>query len=148
MAASNPIVVSKSLTTIKLDHLRAGDDAESKKLLRACQDQGFFYLDLSSDPELCALWEGMVARMKHYFNQSLDVKMQDARNSDNYGQVYYQCDLLVYQSLTNLSSYLPVGTEVGSKPETKDGYETLKVFHRPLGSLYAAPKPVDPELLL
>lgn len=25
-------------------------------------------------------------------------------------------------------SYLPVGTEVGSKPETKDGYETLKVY--------------------
>jgi hypothetical protein len=85
MAASNPIIVSKSLTTISLDRLRAGDDAESKKLLSACQGQGFFYLDLSSDPELCELWEGMLARMKDYFGQPLDVKMQDARNSDNYG---------------------------------------------------------------
>lgn len=85
MAASDPIIVSKSLTTISLDRLRNGEDAESKKLLRACQSQGFFYLDLSSDPELCALWEGMLARMKDYFNQSLEVKMQDARNSDTYG---------------------------------------------------------------
>lgn len=85
MAISNPIIVSKSLTTISLDRLRAGDDAESKKLLSACQGQGFFYLDLSTDPELCALWEGMLARMKDYFDQPLEVKMQDARNSDNYG---------------------------------------------------------------
>lgn len=85
MAAEGPIFVSKSLTTISLDRLRAGDDAESHKLLGACQDQGFFYLDMNSDSELCALWEGMLARMKNYFDQPLDVKMQDSRNSDTYG---------------------------------------------------------------
>jgi isopenicillin N synthase-like dioxygenase len=84
-AANDSIIVSKSLTTISLDGLRNRDDGESKKLLSACQEQGFFYLDLSSDPELCVLWEGMLARMKEYFDQPVDIKMQDARNSDNYG---------------------------------------------------------------
>lgn len=85
MATSDPIIVSTSLPTIYLDLLRAGNDTESKKLLSACRNQGFFYLDLNSDLELCKLWEGMLVRMKHYFEQSLEVKMQDARGSDNYG---------------------------------------------------------------
>ena len=85
MATSDPIIVSTSLPTIYLDLLRAGDDTESKKLLSACRNQGFFYLDLNSDLELCKLWEGMLVRMKHYFEQPLEVKMQDARGSDNYG---------------------------------------------------------------
>nr|POF02156.1 oxidoreductase vrti [Quercus suber] len=108
MAASDSVIVSKSLTTVSLDGLRAGNETENKKLLGACRTQGFFYLDLSSDVELCAAWEAMLARSKDYFEQPLDVKMQDARSSDNYG-------------------YLPVGTEPGSKPKTRDGYETLKV---------------------
>jgi len=90
MAANESIIVSKTLTTISFDRLRGGDDTESQKLLAACQGQGFFYLDLSSDPELCALWEGMLARMKNYFDQPLDVKMQDSRNSDNYGYIHSQ----------------------------------------------------------
>jgi hypothetical protein len=51
----------------------------------------------------------------------------------------------VDQVLTNLSSYLPVGTEVGSKPETKDGYETLKVYCPLSKSLDTLLKPVDPD---
>jgi isopenicillin N synthase-like dioxygenase len=85
MATSDPIIVSKSLPTIHLDLLRAENDTESKKLLSACQSYGFFYLDLTSDPELCKLWQDMLAIMKHYFEQSLEVKMQDARGDDNYG---------------------------------------------------------------
>ena len=85
MAITEPIIVSKSLPTIHLDLLRAENDTESKKLLSACRIQGFFYLDLTSDPELCKLWEGMLARMKDYFEQPLEVKMQDARGSHNYG---------------------------------------------------------------
>ena len=85
MAITEPIIVSKSLPTIHLDLLRAENDTESKKLLSAGRIQGFFYLDLTSDPELCKLWEGMVARMKDYFEQPLEVKMQDARGSHNYG---------------------------------------------------------------
>jgi len=85
MATSEPIIVSKSLPTIHLDLLRAENDAESKKLLTVCRTLGFFYLDLTSDPELCKQWKDMLATMKHYFEQSLEVKMQDARGSDNYG---------------------------------------------------------------
>lgn len=85
MATSNPIIVSKTLPTIYLDLLRAENDTESKNLISACRNYGFFYLDLTSDKELCKLWDDMLAIMKHYFEQSLDVKMQDARRSDNYG---------------------------------------------------------------
>jgi len=85
MATSEPIVVSRSLPTIHLDLLRAENDTESKKLLNACRTQGFFYLDLTSDSELCKQWEDMLEVMKQYFEQSLEVKMQDARKSDNYG---------------------------------------------------------------
>ena len=85
MAASDPIVVARSLPTIHLDLLRAEDDTESKRLLSACQSYGFFYLNLTSDPELCKQWEDMLVRMKHYFEQSLEVKMQDARGDDNHG---------------------------------------------------------------
>lgn len=85
MATSEPIIVSKSLPTLYLDLLRADNDAESKKLLSACRRQGFFYLDLTSDSELCEQWGYILAGMKHYFEQPLEVKMQDARGSDNYG---------------------------------------------------------------
>jgi hypothetical protein len=55
----------------------------------------------------------------------------------------------VDQVLMNLSSYLPVGTEVGtevgSKPETKDGYETLKVYYPRSKSLDTLLKPVNPD---
>lgn len=85
MDNSAPIVVAESLPTIDLDLLRADNDTESKKLLSACRSYGFFYLNMTSDPELCKLWEDMLAIMKNYFEQPLEVKMQDARGSDNYG---------------------------------------------------------------
>jgi isopenicillin N synthase-like dioxygenase len=85
MFIGEPNIVSTSLPTIHLDLLRAENVTESKKLLNACRTQGFFYLDLTSDPELCKLWEGMLSRMKDYFEQPLEVKMQDARGSHNYG---------------------------------------------------------------
>ncbi|KAF2462903.1 Clavaminate synthase-like protein [Lindgomyces ingoldianus] len=107
-AKASPLL---TLPTIRLNHLRSGDAAESKKLIGACRNCGFFYLDLSSDDILCRQWEEMLASMKDYFGQPLDVKMQDARQSDNYG-------------------YEPQGTQVGPWPETVDGYETLKISRR------------------
>ncbi|KAF2241165.1 Clavaminate synthase-like protein [Trematosphaeria pertusa] len=100
-----------TLPTIRLDHLRSGDTSESKKLIDACRNWGFFYLDLTSDDVLCRQWEEMLVAMKDYFEQPLDVKMQDARQSDNYG-------------------YEPQGTEVGPRPDTVDGYESLKISRR------------------
>ncbi|XPT00036.1 hypothetical protein M3J09_009198 [Ascochyta lentis] len=111
MATSDPVVVSRSLPTIHLDLLRSGDDEESMKLLNACRTQGFFYLDLSSDSELCKQWKDMLSVMKDYFEQPLEIKMQDAQGSDNHG-------------------YEPIGTEEGPKPKTRDGYESLKISRR------------------
>lgn len=85
MAISESIIVSKSLPTIHLDLLRANDTQESKNLLNACRSHGFFYLDLNSDPELCNLWKKMLQNIAQYFNQPLDIKMRDARGSDNFG---------------------------------------------------------------
>ncbi|KAF5879291.1 putative 2og-fe oxygenase family protein [Botrytis fragariae] len=78
MAITDPIVISKSLPTIYLDLLRASNEAQSKKLLDACRNYGFFYLDLTSDSELCKLWDEMLLVMKYYFEQPLKIKMQDA----------------------------------------------------------------------
>lgn len=85
MATNESIAVAKSLPTIDLNLLRAGDDTESKNLLSACRSHGFFYLNLTSDPKLLKLWEDMLTIVKQYFEQPLEVKMQDARGSDNYG---------------------------------------------------------------
>ncbi|KAH7371054.1 hypothetical protein BKA66DRAFT_536042 [Pyrenochaeta sp. MPI-SDFR-AT-0127] len=104
-------VDESNLPTVRLDQLRAGNNAESKKLLEACRIHGFFYLDLTSDPKLCNDWEELLAIMKQYFNQPLDIKMQDARGSDNTG-------------------YEPSGTEVGPKAGTRDGYESVKFSRR------------------
>ncbi|KAF2713298.1 Clavaminate synthase-like protein [Pleomassaria siparia CBS 279.74] len=111
MPIKDSIVVSSTLPTLRLDLLRAGDDAESKRLLGACRTQGFFYLDLTSDAILCRQWKDMLGVMKQYFEQPLEVKMQDAYGSDNHG-------------------YEPMGTEEGPKPKTRDGYESLKISRR------------------
>lgn len=85
MAGTESFIVSKSLPTIHLDLLRAEDAKESANLLEACRSHGFFYLDLNSDAELCELWEEMLPIIAQYFEQPLEVKMQDARSSDNFG---------------------------------------------------------------
>ncbi|KAK6611105.1 gibberellin 20-oxidase [Botrytis cinerea] len=61
--------------------------------------------------KLCKLWDEMLLVMKYYFEQSLKIKMQDARGDDNFG-------------------YEGMGTEEGPKPKTRDGYESLKISRR------------------
>ena len=88
MATNNCPVVVRSLPTLDLD-LRTSFGLEiaskAKKLLNACQTHGFFYLGLTSDPTLRQYREEVQAVMKHYFEQPLEVKMRDARGSDNTG---------------------------------------------------------------
>lgn len=45
------------------------------------------------------------------------------------GKLIFADDSRLNWVIISLPSYLPVGTEPGSKPETKDGYETLKVYY-------------------
>jgi hypothetical protein len=81
----------------------------------------------------------MLSRMKDYFEQPLEVKMQDARGSHNYGWVHFhRSQLRFLLSVPDRSSYIPVGTEPGPKPETKDGYETLKAWY----TLLQSPQPI------
>ncbi|TGO68212.1 hypothetical protein BOTNAR_0028g00250 [Botryotinia narcissicola] len=104
MAITDPIVVSKSLPTIYLDLLRAENEAEGK-------NYGFFYLDSTSDPELCKLCDEMLLVMKYHFEPSLEVKKQDSRGDDNFG-------------------YEVMGTKECPKPKTRDGCESLKISCR------------------
>lgn len=111
MTTVNQPVLSSTLPTLRLDLLQAEDINEGRKLLEACRSHGFFYLDLTSDKKMCQYWDKMLAMMKLYFEQPLDVKMKDARGSDN-------------------SGYEPMGTEVGPFGMTRDGYESLKISRR------------------
>ncbi|KAJ8121786.1 hypothetical protein O1611_g10011 [Lasiodiplodia mahajangana] len=111
MAANGDPVLSTTLPTLRLDLLRDGNWEESKRLFEACRAYGFFYLDLRSDPAICRLWEEMLVVAREYFEQPLEVKMQDARGSDNTG-------------------YGAKGHEVGPQPATVDGYEFLKISRR------------------
>ncbi|KAJ6021298.1 hypothetical protein N7540_006802 [Penicillium herquei] len=70
-------VVAKFLPTIHLDILRNGNAAESKKLLRAYQTEGFSYLDLTSDAELCKQWEDLLLVMKQYFTQPIEISRRE-----------------------------------------------------------------------
>lgn len=126
MAITEPILVAESLPTIELDLLRADNETENKRLLGVCQNYGFFYLNMTSDPELCQLWEDMLSIMKEYFEQPLDIKMQDARNDDNFGYVTSPNPFCIISTIDH-PSYEPMGTEEGPKPKTRDGYESLKV---------------------
>jgi hypothetical protein len=85
MAAKDQPMDESPLLTLRLDLLQAGNKEESKKLFEACCTHGFLYLDLTSDPTLCCYWEEMLAVMKQYFKQPLEVKMRDACGSDNRG---------------------------------------------------------------
>lgn len=85
MTPVNKPVLSTTLPTLRLDLLRAEDLTERKKLLSACHSHGFFYLDLTSDQQMTQNWDEMLAVMKQYFEQPLEVKMEDARGSDNTG---------------------------------------------------------------
>ncbi|KAK9481517.1 hypothetical protein V1527DRAFT_516533 [Lipomyces starkeyi] len=99
-------VGSRSLPTLHLDLLRTGNAAESKKLLYACQTQGFFYLDLTSDAEVCQQWEDLLLVIK-------------------------ECRAVFGPGLLTCRwRYEPIGTEEGPKPRTRDGYESLKISRR------------------
>ncbi|KAI8624703.1 Clavaminate synthase-like protein [Xylariaceae sp. FL1651] len=111
MAAKGDPVLSATLPALRLDLLRDRKGEESKRLFDACRVYGFFYLDLTSDPAICRIWEEMLVVAKEYFEQPLEVKMHDARGSDNTG-------------------YGAKGQEVGPQPATVDGYEFLKISRR------------------
>ena len=74
-----------ALSVIDWGRLKSGDVNEGARLLSACDDQGFFYLDLSSEPSFLHDHKSVLHFMDQYFHQGLADKMKDDRQSDTHG---------------------------------------------------------------
>lgn len=75
------------LPTISFSSLTARDPNELKKLLKACEGVGFFYLDLrgAASKNVLQDWRSVLDFMELYFGQDLAAKMLDDRMSDTHG---------------------------------------------------------------
>jgi isopenicillin N synthase-like dioxygenase len=82
-AAGEPIPIAP-LRSIDLGLLEHNDENECKRLLHAAEEQGFFYLDLSSKADLVRDWQIVLEFMEKYFSQSQDKKMAEDRKSDTH----------------------------------------------------------------
>ena len=82
---NDKVTLSTSLPTISLLRLEAGDANESAALLQACSSHGFFYLNLQGADTLLGTWRSLLSVIADYFDQPVDHKMNDARESDNQG---------------------------------------------------------------
>lgn len=75
------------LPTVDFSQLLSQDPSETNKLLTACRTHGFFYLDLRGNDTKRVLedWKKVLLVMEKYFDQPLEVKMRDDRQSDTHG---------------------------------------------------------------
>ncbi|KAJ5549173.1 hypothetical protein N7513_006407 [Penicillium frequentans] len=97
------------LPIISYENLLSKDKAELGKLLESCKSLGFFYLDLTgSARSVLENTQAAFEFMKTYFDQSLEDKSRDLRQSVTHG-------------------YTPTGTYTGAKRGERDCYETLKI---------------------
>ncbi|CEJ61151.1 Putative VrtI [Penicillium brasilianum] len=103
------------LSVINWGRLKSGDTDEGKRLLAACEGQGFFYLDLSGEPAILEDHRSVLRFMEEYFHQDLAEKMKDDRQSDTHG-------------------YEPVATSTGAVVSLPDYYESLKASRDELHS--------------
>jgi isopenicillin N synthase-like dioxygenase len=83
-----------NLPSIEVDLLQAHDASEFDRLLKACEVYGFFYLNLENYGTMLQDWHIVLDLMKDYFDQPLEVKMRDSRNSDTHGYEAHPGDLL------------------------------------------------------
>jgi isopenicillin N synthase-like dioxygenase len=76
------------LPVIELDKLLAGNDSEIANLVDICKSLGFFYLNLNSNSPGRSLLENSRSAfqfMEEYFDQPLETKLQDIRQSVTHG---------------------------------------------------------------
>lgn len=75
------------LPTVDFSQLLSQDPSETNNLLTACRTHGFFYLDLRGNDTKRVLedWKKVLLVMEKYFDQPLEVKMRDDRQSDTHG---------------------------------------------------------------
>ncbi|KAJ5370010.1 uncharacterized protein N7496_006102 [Penicillium cataractarum] len=98
------------LEIINFSRLLSQEQTEIKKLLRCCQDAGFFYLDLEDidGKRMLEDHQRLLALMRRFFNSPHDEKNEIGLPSLEHG-------------------YEPVGNHTGVLEGTMDGYEILQV---------------------
>ncbi|KAL4950751.1 putative 2OG-Fe(II) oxygenase family oxidoreductase [Aspergillus filifer] len=103
----DPTTETAPLSVIDWVRLKGDDAAECDRLLAACENQGFFYLDMTSDASFLQDHQSVLRFADQYFHQDIEQKMKDDRQSDTHG-------------------YEPVATSAGAVNALPDYYESLK----------------------
>ncbi|KAJ3522676.1 hypothetical protein NM208_g12760 [Fusarium decemcellulare] len=120
-APSNPYdnVNTADLYTVKFDNLFDRDEQELETLIKACERDGFFYLDLQGSGS-GKLWKDLdrVGEItKHWFAQPVEVKLRTPTVSLAHG-------------------FKATGNQSGAVASLKDGFEALKVCVSPTDSRF------------
>merc|ERR1712093_875033 len=99
-----------SMQTIDFSRLLSQEPEELEKLLKCCQDEGFFYIDLQGIDGRRFLddQQETLKLMNKFFDSPLEVKNEFGLVAPHLG-------------------YEPVGSRTGVLENTKDGYEMVKV---------------------
>jgi isopenicillin N synthase-like dioxygenase len=76
-----------ALETIDFSRLATKDADEIDKLLKCCESDGFFYLNLQNEPthQILIDLQAILRVMQKYFAQPLETKMRDDRRSNTHG---------------------------------------------------------------
>lgn len=98
------------METISFDRLLSQEPAEVEKLVRCCENEGFFYLDLQGidGRRILEDQQKTLDVMHRFFESPIEDKNQFGLISPHLG-------------------YEPVGSRTGVLEDTKDGYEMIKV---------------------
>ena len=82
-----PETAIAQLDTIDFAKLLSQEPSEISKLLHACQTAGFFYVDIQGQSARSLLEdeERMYKAMEAYFDQSMEIKMKDDRETHKHG---------------------------------------------------------------
>jgi len=98
------------MQTVDFSQLLSQEPAEIEKLVRCCQTEGFFYVDLQGIDGRRMLddQQETLKLMHRFFESPLEVKNEYGLVSPHLG-------------------YEPVGSRTGVLENTKDGYEMIKV---------------------
>lgn len=77
------------LEAVSFSQLLRRDELELSKLLRACQKDGFFYLDLAngSKSQMLRDWKTMLPLMQRWFDQPISEKLKYHRGTVLHGLV-------------------------------------------------------------
>lgn len=99
-----------SMQTIDYGRLLSQDTAEVEKVLNACLEEGYFYLDLQGidGRRMLADQQETLKLMNRFFEMPIEAKNEFGLISSHLG-------------------YEPVGSRTGARAGSKDGYEMLKV---------------------